>query len=58
MRIQPEKLVKDADYSDNKFELLVHQGILVFYGMDFGILPVDDIEEIKTFRVHRKVFIV
>ena len=53
---QPEKLVKDADYSDNKLELLVHQGILVFYGMDFEILPVDDIEEIKLFRVHRKSF--
>ena len=38
---QPEKLVKDADYSDKKLELLVHQGILVFYGMDFEILPVD-----------------
>jgi len=48
--------VKDADYSDNKLELLVHQGILVFYGMDFEILPVDDIEEIKLFRVHRKSF--
>lgn len=53
---QPEKLVKDADYSDKKLELLVHQGILVFYGMDFEILPVDDIEEIKLFRVHRKSF--
>lgn len=53
---QPEKLVKDADYSDKKLELLVHQGILVFYGLDFEILPVDDIEEIKLFRVHRKSF--
>lgn len=53
---QPEKLVKDADYSDKKLELLVHKGILVFYGMDFEILPVDDIEEIKLFRVHRKSF--
>ena len=53
---QPEKLVKDADYSDKKLELLVHQGVLVFYGMDFEILPVDDIEEIKLFRVHRKSF--
>ena len=53
---QPEKLVKDADYSDKKLELLVHQGILVFYGMDFEILPVDDIEEIKLFRIHRKSF--
>ena len=53
---QPEKLVKDADYSDKKLELLVRQGILVFYGMDFEILPVDDIEEIKLFRVHRKSF--
>ena len=53
---QPEKLIKDADYSDKKLELLVHQGILVFYGMDFEILPVDDIEEIKLFRVHRKSF--
>ena len=53
---QPEKLVKDADYSDKKLELLVHQGILVFYGMDFEILPVDDIEEIKLFRVHRKSY--
>ena len=50
------QLIKDADYSDNKLELLVHQGILVFYGMDFEILPVDDIEEIKLFRVHRKSF--
>ena len=46
--------MKDADYSDKKLELLVHQGILVFYGMDFEILPVDDIEEIKLFRVSRK----
>ena len=53
---QPEKLVKDADYSDKKLKLLVHQGILVFYGMDFEILPVDDIEEIKLFRVHRKSY--
>ena len=53
---QPEKLIKDADYSDKKLELLVHQGILVFYGMDFEILPVDDIEEIKLFRVHRKSY--
>lgn len=53
---QPEKLVKDADYSDKKLKLLVHQGILVFYGMDFEILPVDDIEEIKLFRVRRKSF--
>lgn len=53
---QPEKLVKDADYSDKKLGLLVHQGVLVFYGMDFEILPVDDIEEIKLFRVHRKSF--
>ena len=50
------QLIKDADYSDNKLELLVHQGILVFYGIDFEILPVDDIEEIKLFRVHRKSF--
>lgn len=53
---QPEKLVKDADYSDKKLGLLVHQGVLVFYGMDFEILPVDDIEEIKLFRVHRKSY--
>ena len=53
---QPEKLVKDADYSDKKLKLLVHQGILVFYGMDFEILSVDDIEEIKLFRVHRKSY--
>lgn len=53
---QPEKLVKDVDYSDKKLKLLVHQGILVFYGMDFEILPVDDIEEIKLFRVHRKSY--
>jgi hypothetical protein len=51
-----DQLIKDADYSDKKLELLVHQGILVFYGMDFEILPVDDIEEIKLFRVHRKSF--
>ena len=50
------QLIKDADYSDKKLELLVHQGVLVFYGMDFEILPVDDIEEIKLFRVHRKSF--
>lgn len=53
---QPEKLVKDADYSDKKLELLVHQGVLVFYGMDFEILPVDDIEEIKLFRAIRRKF--
>lgn len=53
---QPEKLVKDADYNDKKLELLVHQGVLVFYGMDFEILPVDDIEEIKLFRVLRRNF--